>query len=74
MNVKELREYLAQFPDEMEVIIRRYSDYDLLDSNDGISVEKGVRIGETPWITRWHPSMDEVRQAMARDYLLIHGN
>lgn len=74
MNVKELREYLTQFPDEMEVIITRYSDYELLAPDGCISVRKGLEVGGTAWITRWHPSMDALKQAMARDYLLIHGN
>jgi hypothetical protein len=73
MNVKELREYLAQFPDEMKVITTRYSDYELFVPDESISVEKGLEMGGTAWITRWHPSMDELKQAMARDYLLIRG-
>lgn len=74
MNVKELREYLKNFPDDMEVIITRMSDYEVLKEDEHLSVEMGVQFGNTPWVTRFHYTMDDAKKAMARDYLLIHGN
>jgi hypothetical protein len=74
MNVKELREYLAQFPDGMEVLIMRMSDYWVLDADEHMAVEKAVKFDGTEWVTRYHFTMDDAKKKMARDYLLIRGN
>lgn len=74
MNVKELREYLTKFPDDMEVVIKRKSDYETLNPELHLTKEKAVQFHQTPWITRFHETMDDAKKAMARDYLLIDGN
>ena len=74
MNVKELREYLTNLPDGMEVIITRMSDFEALKEDEHLSIEKAIQFENTPWITRFHYTMSDAKKAMARDYLLIHGN
>lgn len=71
MNVKELKEMLEEYPDEMEVIHDMYSDYRLIRKSD-FSVVKAVNKGS--WIMRQHDTMSEVNKSNMKEYLHLVGN
>lgn len=72
MNVKQLREMLEGYPDNMEIISDRFSDYQVI--SDGVlRVVAGVaNTGE--WIMRSHPTMSAENKAKEKQYLLLEGN
>lgn len=71
MNVGELKKMLEKYPDDMEVLNRRMSDYDLVTEDDW-SVIKAVP-KDFYWM-RSHPTMSEDNKAKEREYLLLWGN
>jgi len=71
MNVGELKKMLEQYPDEMEVLNSRASDYDLVLASDW-SVVKAVP-KEFYWM-RSHPTMSAENMAEEREYLHLRGN
>ena len=72
MNVGELKKMLEKYPDDMEVLNGRYSDYEII-SEDEWSVVKGVDQGNG-WIMRSHPTMSAENKAREKDYLRLEGN
>lgn len=71
MNVKELRELLAQYPEDMEVMHGMYSDYHIIDEVDW-SLQDGVDMGG--WVMRSHRTMSEENKQKAKTYLALAGN
>jgi hypothetical protein len=71
MNVKQLRDFLATLPDDMEVLNGRYSDYCIV-KPDEVYVIKAVPKAE--WVMRSHPTMSAENKAAEREYLYIEGN
>ena len=71
MNVKELRALLEKYPDDMEVINERYSDYQII-IRDDFSIIKGV--DKNGWIMRSHPTMSAENKAQEKEYLNLRGN
>ncbi len=71
MNVKEFRELLAKYPDEMPVLNMRCSDYDSVVPED-ISVVNAVP--QSYGYMRSHPTMSDENKSKAVDCLLIAGN
>ena len=68
MNVGELKKILKHFPDEMEVVSDRYSDYMILDAA-GVRTITGV--STNGWIMQSHPTMSEANKAREKTYLLL---
>ena len=74
MTVKELREYLAQFPDDMEVLETRCSDLGPMDL-DSWNTTEGIQqvSGKYGWVQRVNQLTDENR-AKVKLYLHFAGN
>lgn len=72
LTVKRLKEVLGKFPDDMEVIFDRCSDYDDMHEDD-IYVVKAVR-NESGWIMRSHPTMSDENKKAEKEYLHFPGN
>lgn len=66
MNVRELKGYLSQYPENMEVIHDKFSDYEPIDLEDCVPQSGG-------WIMRSHKSMTEENKRKERMYLVIGG-
>lgn len=71
MNVLELKEMLNKYPDDMEIITDRYSDYDLVEI-DQWSIEKAVR--KDGYIMRAHSTMSAENKKTEKEYLHLIGN
>jgi len=72
MTVSELRKMLDMYPDEMQILTRRYSDYEVI-SEDEWSVVKGVP-NSSGWVMRSHETMSEENKAKEQEYLYLEGN
>jgi len=71
MNVGELKKMLEKYPDDMEVLNSRCSDYDRVEEEDW-SVVKGV---PQDWgIMRSHETMSDDNKNKEREYLHLRGN
>jgi hypothetical protein len=71
MNVGELKKMLEQYPDDMEILNDRYSDYDLVELEDWTVVD-GVQ--QTWGVMEAHPTMSEENKAKMKKYLHLRGN
>lgn len=77
MTIKELKEYLNKFPDNMEIIEKRYSDYDSMELNSWSTVwavskvKRENQYGNKEWITKYH---DSIPKENATQYILYLGN
>ena len=71
ITVAELKALLDKFPDDMQVITSRYSDYDYILEKD-FSVVSAVP--EEDWIMRSHPTMSQERKDKEKEYLHLVGN
>lgn len=71
MNVGDLKKMLEKYPDDMEILNERCSDYDLVEEGDW-SVVYGVPHGG--WIMRSHETMSEENKAKQKQYLHLAGN
>ena len=72
MNVGELKKMLEKYPDDMEILNDRYSDYDLVEESDW-SVVEAVQQGSS-YVMRSHLTMSEDNKARAKKYLHLLGN
>lgn len=71
MNIRELKELLSTFPDDMEILTTCYSDYDSVGADDFTvisAVDKGY------YYMRSHPTMSEENKQKEKEYLHISGN
>lgn len=71
MNVGDLKKMLEQYPDDMEILNGRHSDYVLI-SEDEWSVVKGVP--NDGWVMRSHRTMSEENKKKECEYLYLEGN
>lgn len=71
MNVRELKQFLDRYPEEMEVLNERYSDYAIVSEED-FSVIEGV--GQGGWVMRTHPTMSFDNLSRKTEFLLLKGN
>ena len=71
MTIRELREMLKQYPDDMELIVDRFSDYDLIKESDW-SVVRAVPTNYG--FMRSHPSMSDENKSKEKEYLHLEGN
>lgn len=68
MNVKDLKDHLQQYPDEMEIITRIYSDYQIL-SVEGVDMIKAVDKGY--YVMQTHETMSEDNKLKEKQYIVI---
>jgi len=71
MNVGELKKLLERYPDDMEILNSRRSDYILVREEDW-SVVKAVP-KDFYWM-RSHPTMSDENMAKEKEYLHLVGN
>jgi len=71
MNVKELKHLLNNYPDDMEIVNGRYSDYGIISEKEW-HVISGVRKGH--WVMRSHPTMSEENKKEEQQFLYLEGN
>lgn len=72
MNVGDLKKMLEQYPDEMEILNERCSDYQLISESEW-KVVKGV-LNPGCWVMRSHPTMSEDNKSKEKEYLFLEGN
>ena len=68
MTILELKKRLNSYPNQMEVIIDRYSDYIFLEE-DELGVVKAV--DKYGWLMRAHSTMSDENKAQSKAYLLL---
>lgn len=71
MNVGQLKKMLEQYPDDMEILNGRYSDYAII-SIDEWSIVKGVATDD--WVMCSHPKMSAENKRLEKSYLYLEGN
>jgi len=71
MNVKELKEMLDKYPDDMEVIHEMYSDYMDISVDDWAVIKAVMKNG---YVMRNHPTMSDENKAKEKEYLRLIGN
>ena len=71
MNVGQLKKMLEKYPDDMEVIHSRCSDYEIIEEPDW-SVVKAV---SQDWgVMRSHRTMSDKNKGAEKEYLHLVGN
>lgn len=73
MNVGQLKKMLEQYPDEMEVLNDRWSDYEIIQESEW-SVIKGVPQNNGLWVMKSHKTMSAENKANEKEYLHLDGN
>jgi len=71
MTVLELKRMLGNYPDDMEVIVDRCSDYTSIEEGEW-SVVKAVKINYG--FMRSHETMSDENKANEKEYLHLEGN
>lgn len=71
MNVGQLKKMLEQYPDDMEILNGRHSDYEII-SEDEWQIVQGVE--NDGWVMRSHPTMSEENKQKEKSYLYLQGN
>lgn len=71
MTVGELKKMLEKYPDGMEILNGRYSDYELISESEWSVVRAVPKDG---WVMRSHPTMSDENKRMEREYLYLAGN
>lgn len=66
MTVSELKKLLDQHPDDMEVIVDRYSDYDPVETVEVISA-----VRQHNYIMDTHPTMSRANQERIEQFLYL---
>ena len=73
MNVRELKKMLDKYPDDMEILNGRYSDYALV-VEEGWYIIKAVPMDSWEGAMRSHPTMSDENKALEKEYLYLVGN
>jgi len=71
MTVKELREFLELFPDDLEIVYKLYSDYEELKGED---IEMVSAVNNGSYVMRSHNTMSEENKKKEKKYLCFPGN
>ena len=71
MTVGELQKFLAQYPTNLEIVNRRFSDWQII-SVDDWSMINGV--ARDFWIMNPHETMTEEDKQKSKEYLALGGN
>ena len=75
MTVGDLRCFLASYPDDMEILETRYSDYGPMEWTSWCVVTGVVKAtGRYGWFMRSHPTMSDENKAREKTYLHYEGN
>jgi hypothetical protein len=72
MNVGDLKKMLEKYPDDMEILNGRFSDYEVVSEHEW-SVVNGVDNGNG-WVMRGHPTMSQENKQKEKSYLALAGN
>ena len=72
MNVGELKKMLKKYPNDMQIVNGRFSDYGII-LEDEWSVIQGVE-NVSGWVMRSHPTMSEENKKKEKSYLYLQGN
>jgi len=73
MNVGELKKMLDKYPDDMEILTTRCSDYDVVQEREW-TIVNAVPNDSGGWVMRAHETMSDDNKAKAKEYLHISGN
>ena len=71
MTVYELKKMLADYPDDLQVVNERYSDYEIIRIDDWYIVGGVDKDG---WVMRSHPTMSDENKVSEKLYLCLKGN
>ena len=71
MNVGELKKMLEQYPDDMEILNDRCSDYDIVLESEWTVVKA---VPQCHYVMRSHPTMSDENKAKEKEYLHLRGN
>jgi len=71
MTVKDLKKMLEKYPDNMDIITERCSDYVIVIESEW-KVVKGVV--EDCWVMRSHYTMSQENKKKEKELLLLKGN
>jgi hypothetical protein len=71
MTVSELKKLLKKYPDDMEIVNERRSDYQIIEPDEW-SIVSGV--DQFGWVMRSHPTMSEANKAREKQYLALASN
>lgn len=69
MNVKELKELLNQFDDNLEILYARHSDFEEMNALQW-NVTNAVDMQST-WFMRSHPTMSQENKNNEKQYLIF---
>jgi len=72
MTIKDLKDFIKDLPDGIEIIKQRYSDYDFVSPSCFEIVEAIDNDGL--WLMRSHKTMSEENKLKAKKYLFFAGN
>lgn len=73
MNVGELKKMLEKYPDDMEILNGRYSDYCKIGMSEW-HVVKGVDKPDVGYVMRSHETMSDENKKAEKEYLYLEGN
>lgn len=68
MNVKQLKELLSKYPEDMTVLHSQHSDYVEVD-DDFICIKNAVNMSS--WFMRSHPTMSDENVKKEKQYLIL---
>ena len=71
MNVGELKKMLKKYPESMEIVNGRRSDYEIISESEWSIVYAVEKDG---WLMRSHPTMSEEDRQREKQYLHLEGN
>lgn len=72
MKVGDLKKLLEKYPDDMEILNRRFSDYEVISEHEWYVVT-GVDNGNG-WVMCGHPTMSQENKQKEKSYLALAGN
>ena len=70
MTLGELKKLLEQYPDDVEVIFPKYSDYAHIEAAE-VELIKAVPPDDDSWVMRSDPTMSEENKAREKTYLTL---
>lgn len=73
MTVADLKKMLERYPDGMQIVNGRCSDYQII-SEDEWEVVDGVDNPEGGWVMRSHRTMSDENKRKEKKYLALAGN
>jgi len=71
MNVKELKKMLKKYPDDMEIVTSRCSDYQIIKEDEWEIIEG---VPNDHWVMEIHRTMSEENKSKVQKYLHLEGN